>query len=323
MIERTGRMILKRGARLLRVHGAVLAAAVVLASCAGDAADQHPVADRADTPPAVDQRLFGLAQTAIDEERFADAERLVERVLLSAPDDREARLLLAEARAGRGAIEQAVADFERLTEADDTRARALQGKGLTLLRSGRRQDGCAALADAVAQDPALWRAWNGLGYCHDLKREWAKANDAYDRALSGAARPALVYNNRGYSLLLQNRPEAAIGSLTKAVALDPSLDIAKRNLRLALAWAGEYRHALVGARGAEMTRTLNNVGFIAVLRGDYAAAESYLLQALEHDSGFGEPARRNLAFLKSLQGSAPTAAEGDKKTARQPPAQKE
>jgi Flp pilus assembly protein TadD len=50
-----------------------------------------------------------------------------------------------------------------------------------------------------------------------------------------------------------------------------------------------------------MARILNNIGFIAVMRGDYDNAEAYLLRAMEADPRYNETAARNLTYLRQVR----------------------
>jgi Flp pilus assembly protein TadD len=105
------------------------------------------------------------------------------------------------------------------------------------------------------------------------------------------------------SLLLQRRYREATDMFQKALAADPGLGIARANLRIALAWQGRYDEALIGAASAERANALNNVGYIAMLRGDYQAAQKYLAQALTGSPTYQEQAARNLDMLKLLMKS--------------------
>ena len=73
------------------------------------------------------------------------------------------------------------------------------------------------------------------------------------------------------------------------------------NLRLALAWSGRYAHAMTGATDEDISKVLNNVGYVALLRGDFDNAEAYLLRAMEADPSFNKVAWRNLAYLRNIR----------------------
>jgi Tfp pilus assembly protein PilF len=83
--------------------------------------------------------------------------------------------------------------------------------------------------------------------------------------------------------------------------LDPKLTAARENLRLAFAWTGQYERALVGVSRKDIGRAFNNIGFVALLRGDLPAAESYLLRSMEADASFNKVANKNLEYLRSLK----------------------
>jgi Flp pilus assembly protein TadD len=79
------------------------------------------------------------------------------------------------------------------------------------------------------------------------------------------------------------------------------LGVANANLRLALALQGRYGPALAGTAMTERARVMNNVGYAALLRGDLDKARSLFLGAMEADPGFFKEARRNLAYLETLE----------------------
>lgn len=244
---------------------------------------------------------LGMADKAIEDERFDDAERLLERVFVSDPESVEGKLLVAELRLARGDPAGALAPFSELVEKPEVAARAKQGRGITLLLIGDGESAEKSLREAVSADATLWRAWNGLGAHQDSRGQWGSAEKSYRRAL--ALRPAepMLHNNLGFSLFMQDRLAEAIDSLGTALRLDPEFDLARTNLRLAFARKGQYLKALSGAQDQNLGRALNNVGYIALLRGDYESAEAYLLRAMQVDPSFNERAWRNLNYLKNLR----------------------
>jgi Flp pilus assembly protein TadD len=110
-----------------------------------------------------------------------------------------------------------------------------------------------------------------------------------------------LHNNLGFSLLASGDPVFAEYSLRQALELDPEMEVAASNLRLALALQGRYEPALAGASAAEQAAIMNNVGYAALLRGDHAKARSLFLGAIELDPGFFKEAKRNLAYLETLE----------------------
>lgn len=283
---------------------ATLASLLLIASLATGCAGAGEEAPPSPAPPPAAERSAAIdaGTRALDEGRLDSAVALSERLLRADPGDAEASLLAAEVHLAQGSLRKAEAAFARLVEhpSPAIAARALQGQGLALAAKGDRA-AQAALQRAVAADARLWRAWNALGYLYDLQRAWALAEQSYDRAMTAAPRAAEVFNNRGYSRLLQSRYDEARVDFARALSLDPTLDAARENLRLALAWDGRYDEALLGAAPAARPQVLNNVGFVALLRGDYDRAERLFLQAMEIDPAYNEAVARNLARLSDLR----------------------
>ncbi len=292
----------------LRAAASVAVAATLLVALAGcEFLSQDQMQPEVAALPVIQPAAPGtlaLAERALSEDRHQDAGRLIDRVLLAEPENGEARLLLAELHLATGDSGAAAPVFESLIDNAELGARALQGHGIALTLQGDLDRGLENLQRAVAQDSGLWRAWNALGFHHDSNQDWAAAGDSYSKALEGNPDSALIYNNRGFSLLMQRRLEEAVSDLNRALRMDPKLDIARENLRLTLAWQGKYVRAMAGASNRDMPRVLNNVGFIALMRGDYGNAEAYLLRAMEADPRYNETAARNLSYLRQVQEQA-------------------
>ena len=284
---------------------AALGLVLVLGGCGGLSAFQSDSESLLDEPAAAALPLppnaVELTQKAIDEGRTDDAKKMLERVLRAEPQNAEARLLLGELFLVEGQWSQAYGVFDQMTGDVAAGARAQQGAGIAAMRDGKQLLAVDHLKKAVESDPQLWRAWNALGTYYDSKEQWSEADEAYDMAIAAAPDEAMLYNNLGFSQFNQGRLEESIASLERALALDPELEPAKANLRLALAWSGRYVHAISGTEDRDLPRVLNNVGYIALMRGDLDNAEAYLLRAMEADPSFNEVAWRNLAYLRNVR----------------------
>jgi len=298
---------LERHRRVANIVGIAALMLLGMAGCASTADDlavalPEPTAALPATPAGA--ATLDLAEQALNEGRIDDARALLGRAVLSMGDKPRARLIAAEVQLASGAYRPAATAFHELVASEDVKARALQGEGIALsLADGASESGHASLHAAVAQDPSLARAWNALGYYHDLRREWHQAAKSYTQALVIDPNSAMILNNRGFSMLMQGRISEALADLGEALRQDPTLRPARENLRLALAWDGKYALALAGAEDGGLARALNNVGYVALLRGDQDNAESLLLRAIEVDPAYNAAAARNLAYLRSLRES--------------------
>ncbi len=300
-----------RYSRGRRAAIALAITALTLAGCAG--AGQEPPQTVAEAPqaPAVSPGTLESAERAIAEGRLQDAGRILEPVLQIDPANTRARLALAELHLAGGSLNRAAGVFGGLVDDPEVGPAANQGMGIAMLLSGIEDPGVEHLRRAVAADPSLWRAWNALGSHYDAGGQWAAASEAYANALAEQPEAATVYNNRGFSLFMQGRLDEAIADLSQALRLDPDLELAQVNLRLALAWNGRYAQAMSGADQQDMAALLNNIGYIALLRGDLENAEAYLLRAMEVDPSFNEIAWRNLAYLRDVRELSSASAAGE------------
>lgn len=279
---------------------AAIAMALALSACAA-APPETPVT-RAPKAPAISPEMLRLAEMAAEDGLAGEARQRYARLVSLDPENPSARLGLAEALLALDEIAHARGLFEELESDEAMRGRALQGKGLALIRQNRRDEAAKVLALAVETDPDLWRAWNALGGLHDLARRFDQAARAYDKALALRPDSGVVRNNIGFSRLLQGRPDEAARYLMEALQHEPRLDAAQANLRLALALQGRYHDARAGLTKDRVAATLNNIGFVALSRGDFGEAEALLAQAIEASPSFHERASANLLRARALKG---------------------
>lgn len=256
-------------------------------------------------PPQADQVLIepvGLTvakgEAFLVSRQFEAAHGKFSNAVKREPDNDQARLGLAEAQLGLRRLADALAGFESVMESDSLRPKALQGRGITLSLMGQDELGQPLLRQAVEQDPGLWRAWNAIGRKHALEGDALRALASYDRALLANGRAASVFNNRGMALIMTMRYGEAESSFRRALAIDPALEAAKMNLRLSIAWQGRYEEAIASLKRGEAPRVLNNVGFVAMERGDFATAKMLFTKAMEISPSYYPTAAKNLEYLE-------------------------
>ena len=290
---------------LFAAASCVLLLAATPAAAAGGWGRAKPAAPQPIAPPADPAAREATAvavETALAEDRLVDASSLLGQALAAAGGDPRLLTLLGETSLARGDAQAALATFARVSTGDPSAPRARQGEGLALSALGRSDAALQALRAAVAADPRLWRAWNGLGREYDRRHDWPAAEDAYAHALDASGRDALALNNRGYSRLLQGRLPEASADLVAALEKKPDLAAARNNLRLVLALRGDYARASSrGAGGDDPAALLNNAGFAALLRGDYDTAVGLLDQAGKARSAYYAKAGENRRLALSLK----------------------
>lgn len=288
--------------RVRRASATALFAFLSLGLAACVSTEPPPVtASAPEIDPAMQARLHQWAERAFADRRYEDAQREYIRILSADPSDKRAGFGLAEVFLATGRPNEAEPIFEKLVSSPEFGGRALAGKGISLLAVGRDRASLDALEQAVSLDPGLWRAWNALGQIYDSRDEWDKAKSSYDRAIALAPDEPIIRNNVGVSLMLQTRYAEAEAIFAAVLQRVPESEIISNNLRLSLAFQGRYLEAMAGVRREDTSAALNNVGYVAILRGDYDHAEAYLSRALEHSAEFSDTAWKNMQYLESVK----------------------
>ena len=277
--------------------------ALFIAGCQTTQVDQAKV--ESTSPSPLSQSAYTLlladAEEALQDGSYEFAFNSYQQILLSAPDDFPARFGIAEIHFATGNWNGAMAVYREMQVPQEYAAQLSQGKGLALLMAGKTDRALSNLENAVEVDPQLWRAWNAIGYINDSKREFGIAQQSYRRAIEIRPDSAAAHNNLGMSHMLQGNHEAAEKAFVKALVLDSNLELARVNLRLVLAWQGKYAEALHGLPRKSAPKVLNNIGYIAMLRGDLADAEGYLTRSMEASPSFNEAAWENMRQLTELK----------------------
>jgi Flp pilus assembly protein TadD len=251
--------------------------------------------------PEYRKLLLSHGQRALEGEKYEEAVGAYRRVLDAEPKNPEATFGMAETMLAVADYAAALSYYRALEKNEAFHARAYQGEGIVLLNLGQHEQSTELLKKAVAVDAKLWRAWNALGRTLDIQGKHDEARTDYDKALAIEPNSAVVLNNRGVSNMLSGQFPAAEKDLRNAISQDRELERARGNLRLVLAWQGKYAEALADVGRINAPAVLNNIGYIAMKRGDLSHAEAYFAQAMQLSPAFYDKADRNLKFLHELK----------------------
>ena len=211
--------------------------------------------------------LLDLARVRRRQQRDHEAEALLDRARELRPRDPAALHAVAEALRTQGRVEEAIAGYRAVLEINPEFAPSHAALGIALYQMQRYRPGLESMWRALELDPELpvatslhlfmGRAWAELG-------DTATAAEQYERALRTEPRnpealdhlamarfgqrryedalalyrmlleinpdDALTHSNAGAALYHLGRPQEALQSIERALALDPDLEIARTGL---------------------------------------------------------------------------------------------
>lgn len=119
-----------------------------------------------------------------------------------------------------------------------------------LKKIGRVELAVEDLEDAHAQEPENLEILDALIQCYEELRDFDRAQELYEEALSRSGQHPALENNRCYSLYLQGRLGQAEACFRKVLARQPDNQAARNNLGLVLCQQGRTAEALAMWREA-------------------------------------------------------------------------
>lgn len=134
----------------------------------------------------------------------------------------------------------------------------------------------------------------------DHRQNWSASDAAYAQAESLTTNPASVLNNWGVSLMSRGDLPRAQSTFERALTFDGRLFSAKNNLAISRGLQGNYQLPVVPMTEKEKAIILNNLGLIALRKGEKNIAKGLLAAAVEtHPQHYGAAADR-LAALEAV-----------------------
>ena len=135
--------------------------------------------------PSHAKALVNLGRVLLEQNRPAAALDFTEEAVAVTPESVDAWRVLANVRAGLGAVEQAVEAYRRALVLDDKDAWSMNNLGLLMIREGRYEEALPPLARAVELRPGTAVFQNNLGVALERAGHLVDAADAF-RAAIGA-----------------------------------------------------------------------------------------------------------------------------------------
>ncbi|PSW15811.1 Flp pilus assembly protein TadD [Photobacterium rosenbergii] len=158
----------------------------------------------------------------------------------------------------------------------------------------------------LIDDNSPINAYIGLGIIADLDAKHKSAQQIYLTALMQDSRSEKTLTNLGYSYYLDGNLKQAEIINRRTTTLYPNNKRAWSNLGLTYIKSRRYEDALDAlSRVMPKERALNDIGYFAMLEGDYENSISYLERAINTSPVFYAKAQENLKRAEKLQISSP------------------
>jgi tetratricopeptide (TPR) repeat protein len=135
----------------------------------------------------------------------------------------------------RGAMDRAIADFDRAILFDPRQTRAYNNRGIAYLSKGMLAQALADFNTTVQLDPEHYDAYNNRGIVHDCSGEFDRALADFTRAIALKPDYAKAYVNRGMAYLRKGFYGRAVRDFDRAIELDPGNVTAAENRKRAVA----------------------------------------------------------------------------------------
>ena len=226
------------------------------------------------------------------------------------PDDSESLFMIGAIHESKGNAELATLAYAAVCELEPENSLAHQGLGIALFDERRFDEAVQPLSRAIELDPSLWRAHNTLGIIADRNEQYDVAVTHYTSAIDLQPMQASIRNNRGYSRYLSGDLEAAKRDFLVALEIDSEYERAWQNLGLIYAREKDYAGALSAMKRAIPEHVaLNDVGYVAMLDGNYRTAQTFFEDAIIKSPRHYQTAQDNLAELRRRLSAELVAAE--------------
>lgn len=269
---------------------ALAAALLLLGGCASTGGMRD-----AEAEPISWQQSLAEGDAAMQRGRVDKALLAYVEALANYPDNAEILVRIGAAHSRIDSLEPAEKAYRRALELSPSNLDAAEGLGLVLLRRNRSEEARARLMRVAGAAPDRWRAQNALGVIADLGGAHADARGYYRLALMHTTQPAKVHNNIGYSWLQAGDLASAESEFENALELNHGYERAWSNLGLVACRQGHYQRGLEAFLEInDEPEAYNNVGYLAMIRGDLDVAERFLRQAVARSPSYYAKAHENL-----------------------------
>lgn len=191
--------------------------------------------------------------------------------------------------------------YQEMVTLDQAEPEDLLSYALVVARLGRWQDVNAVVSD-LPQGYTSARRHLVSALLADHNQDWAASDAAYARAEASATNPAGVLNNWGVSKMSRGDLTGAATTFERALSFDSRMFNAKNNLAIARGLQGNFELPIVPMTEKERAIILNNLGLIALRKGEKKIARGLFAAAVDaHPQHYASAADRLSALESSVE----------------------
>ncbi|GAK57849.1 peptidase S1 and S6 chymotrypsin/Hap [Candidatus Vecturithrix granuli] len=162
--------------------------------------------------------LKNLGVAYLQQKRFAEAEQILQQALQYAPNDEKVRSYLSMATRGKQQSQPVFSEEAPAMRANEAKknkktstfidseaqaspigqqdpVQALLDKGIDFLENGQHNKALETFQEVIRIAPQSSDGYFGLGMVHENRKEWSKAADAYQKAISCNPNDVLAQEN--------------------------------------------------------------------------------------------------------------------------------
>ncbi|MEA5533437.1 tetratricopeptide repeat protein [Crocosphaera sp. XPORK-15E] len=185
----------------------------------------------------IDQ-LFDQANTAYDQGKYTEAERIFRQVIQIDPNNADAYTKLCNVLDDLDKLDEAIAACRQGIKLNQENSYAYFLMGFVLAKQNKLDEAIAAYQQAIKLNPDDATAYNNLGIALSDQGKLDEAIAAYSKVLGlpdqkgkVANTHTLGHNNLGFVFQQQGKYQKAIAEYEKAIKLDPNYATAQNNLK--------------------------------------------------------------------------------------------
>lgn len=197
-------------------------------------------------PPEDAEANYRRANVLKDQGALEAAVASYDRAIALKPDHARAFCNRAVTLGQMGMLPDAIASYDRAIELDPADPLARYNRGMLLNAMGQKESALATFNDTIELNADFFPAHFGRAALLQEQKQWAASLDGYERALALRADDAALHYNRGTVLKELERWPEALASYDRAIALNGRLAAAHAARADILQRLGRLSEALDG-----------------------------------------------------------------------------